>query len=589
MPSPLALLSRCLVVSLAVATVHATDTRWWPEQKTPKTILVVDSGQFSKLGAAHAGKIPEEPSRSPYHMLAESLSGLAAQAVNEGRGDELIWVAMRGNKSYAEWLERLLKRTGATKKKSTDLWKTVSDFADKGIVKGYILYNHELVNRDDRKDAPANESANAATVMAGLLGGVVVDENLQAEAEKAGLKMLLDARKLTEEEVFNQHKDKLNRNYALLQTPELAFGRDLAIAHRMMVTFGRETPTPEIYEWMEPIGTVFGWNLDPEDKAVGQVSDAGHIIVPCDWAPNMAALSCGAPTSLKDLNIAKFKTPTPTPVRADQSVTGALMSDGDNLQWALTTFAHNPKYWGNPLRNEFPLGWGLPIGDLLQISPDAYNYFVETQGDKSSILLHLGYYYPDTFAKLRGPEKRAELLKRLAHRVEYTLKASGTSLFTFLVMDVNGEAAKEAYQIFTDEIPTMTAMFAIQYHPYEGGEGEVLWFPRKTGGEVPVTTAAWAIWKASEKRKRGMVPSRLAERLITEAETANSAKKPFSDWLIIHAWSEFPEEITDMPDAYNQGVDPTLKFFRKVSPTVPVVTLEQIVERLHADRKTAQP
>ncbi len=146
-----------------------------------------------------------------------------------------------------------------------------------------------------------------------------------------------------------------------------------------------------------------------------------------------------------------------------------------------------PKYWGHALRNEFPLGWGLPIGDLLQISPDAYNYYVETQGDKTSILLHLGYYYPDTFAKLRGPEKRVELLKRLAHRMEFTLKASGASLFTFLAKDVNGPAAKEAYQIFTEEAPSLKAMFAIQYHPYEGGEGEVMWFPRKDGSEVPVT------------------------------------------------------------------------------------------------------
>lgn len=586
MPSPLAL-SRCFFVFIALASTQASDTRWWPEQKTPKTLLIIDSGQFSKLGAAHAGRIPEESSRSPYHMLAESLSGLAAQAVNEGQGDELIWVAMRGNKSYAEWLERLVKRTGVTKKKSTDLWTTVSDYAKRGIVKGYILYNHELVTRDERKEAiAANESANAATVMAGLLGGVVVDENLQAEAEKAGLKMLLDARKLTEAEVFQQNKDKLNRHYMLLQTPELAFGRDLAIAHRMMVVFGRETPTPEAYDWLEPIGTVYGWNLDPEDKAVGQISEAGHVIVPCDWAPNLAALSCGAPASLKGLDGPKFKTPAAVPVKEDQSVIGALMSDGDNLQWALTTFGHNPKYWGHPLRNEFPLGWGLPIGDLLQVSPDAYNFYVETQGDKTSVMPHLGYYYPDTFGKLRGPEQRAELLKRLAHRLEYTLKASGTSLFTFLVKDINGTEAKQAYQIFADEAPSLKAMFAIQYHPYEGGEGEVMWFPRKSGGEVPVTSAAWAIWKASEKRKRGLVPTKLAARLSEEAE---AAKKPFSDWLIIHAWSEFPEEVADMPNAFSQGVDPTLKFFRQVNATVPVVTLEQIVSRLQAERKSATP
>lgn len=591
MPSPLLSLRHFVfaAAALVAASSHASDTRWWPEQKTPKSLLIIDSGLFTKLTAAHEGKIPSDNSRSPYHMLAESLSGLAAQAVNEGKGDELVWVAMRGNKSYAEWLDRLVKRTGVTKTKSTDLWKSVSDYAEKGIVKGYILYTHEMVNRDDRKENPANESANAATVMAGLLGGVLVEEHLQAEAEKAGLKMLLDARKLTEAEVFKQNKDKLNCHYTLLQTPELAFGRDLAIAHRMMVMFGRETPTPEVYEWMEPIGTVFGWNLDPEDKAVGQVTEAGHIIVPCDWAPNLAALSCGAPASLENLNVAKFKTPSPVKVGDDQSVTAALMSDGDNLQWALTTFGHNPKYWGNPHRTEFPLAWGLPIGDLLQMAPDAYNFYVETQGEKTSVLLHLGYYYPDTFAILRGPEQRTALLKRLAQRVEFVFKATGTSLFTFLVKDLDGPAAKEAYQIFADEIPSMTAMCAIQYHPYEGGEGQVMWFPRKDGTEVPVTTAAWAIWKASEKRSRAMIPSRLAEFLSTEAQTANSAHKPFSDWVIIHAWSEFPEEIENTPDAFNQGVDPTLKFFRKVDAQVPVVTLEQIVSRLQSSRKKTTP
>ena len=45
-------------------------------------------------------------------------------------------------------------------------------------------------------------------------------------------------------------------------------------------------------------------------------------------------------------------------------------------------------------------------------------HIAETQGDSSSILLHVGYYYPDTFAVLRGPEERKRLLAKLLLKVE---------------------------------------------------------------------------------------------------------------------------------------------------------------------------
>ena len=147
-------------------------------------------------------------------------------------------------------------------------------------------------------------------------------------------------------------------------------------------------------------------------------------------------------------------------------------------------------------------------------------------------------------------------------------------------MDINGQDARQAYEIFAQEIPSMTGMFAIQYHPYEGGEGEVFWFKRRDGVDIPVTTASYAIWKASEKRKRGQIPSRLAETVTAAAEAADAGGRPFSDWIIAHAWSEFPEDIAGRPEALPQGVDPVLKFSRLVNSRVPIVTAEQIVERL---------
>lgn len=575
-----------LAFSSAQSASETSDTRWWPEQRTPKSLAVMESGVFGKLAKVHGGD--RAAALDSYQMLAMSLSGLAAQAVNEKGFDELLWISPRGNASYAEWLKRLVARTGVSKRPCTDLWGLVREYAGKGVVKGYILYKREPVSRDDRKGTPGDESCNAATVMAGLLGGVLVEEDLRAEAEKIGLTMLLDARPLTEEAIFAKEKDRLSRKYLLVQSPDLPDGRDLAIAHRMMVCFGREKPITDVYEWLEPIGTVFGWNAEPEDQSVKQASRAGHLFIPCDWATNLPALSCGAAPSLRGISPRKFQAPASVALSPKQSAMGLLMSDGDNVQWALTTLAHNPKYWANPQRNTFPLAWGLPLGDLLQIAPDAYDYFAETQGANTSIFLHLGYYYPDDFGELRGDAKRAELLQSMARRMQLTFAATGVSLFTFLAHNPEGEKTRQACEIFAAGAPALNAIFAVAYDPYEKGEGKTLWFSRTGGRDVPLVTASYALWNitAADRRPRAGGPSALAEKINARAASASS---PFSEWTILHAWSEYPSEENGLP----KGMEPTARFASLLQGSVTVVPVEQIVDRLRAARentdKSRQP
>ena len=45
--------------------------------------------------------------RAAYQMMVQSVAGLAAKAVNEGRGDELVWVGTE-HLDVEEWLRRLL-------------------------------------------------------------------------------------------------------------------------------------------------------------------------------------------------------------------------------------------------------------------------------------------------------------------------------------------------------------------------------------------------------------------------------------------------------------------------------------------------
>ena len=66
----------------------------WPEQKAPEKVIVCPLGQT-----------PAEA------MLVESLSGLAAQAVNEGRFDTMVWIET-GNASYKTLFEESVEALG---------------------------------------------------------------------------------------------------------------------------------------------------------------------------------------------------------------------------------------------------------------------------------------------------------------------------------------------------------------------------------------------------------------------------------------------------------------------------------------------
>ena len=82
---------------LALAPAKADENRWWPVQAMPKALVRTEN----------QNEFPAP--RIPYQMMAQSVAGLAAKAVNEGRADEMVWVGA-GDVDVEDWLARLLKR-----------------------------------------------------------------------------------------------------------------------------------------------------------------------------------------------------------------------------------------------------------------------------------------------------------------------------------------------------------------------------------------------------------------------------------------------------------------------------------------------
>src|SRR6185295_3371359 len=73
------------------------ESGWWPTQAMPKAL--VRTTNWNDFPAP----------RASCEMMVQSVAGLAAKAVNDARGDEMVWVGT-DNVDVEDWFARLRKR-----------------------------------------------------------------------------------------------------------------------------------------------------------------------------------------------------------------------------------------------------------------------------------------------------------------------------------------------------------------------------------------------------------------------------------------------------------------------------------------------
>lgn len=582
-----------LLLLFFAGTSYAESFRWWPEQVRPRGLATVETAEMHPV-VEPCGKAVSSLNMGAEHMMVQSLAGLAAQAVNEGRGDELVYVNLWDNADYDLWRTRLLAHIGIEDQGGFTPWKLVERYAGQGIVKGYILYSWDFSEGDmttRRKDS--DESCNVATSLAGLLGGIIVSEGQESQAKALGLECLADVRGKTEQWLFDHHMEQLNPKYVLLQDPAVPNNRAIAIAHRIITVYGLEEPTEQVYQALESPALVFGWNDGHrEGEAVSQLSKYGHLIAPSNWSLNLPVLSLMG----KGEAVAPFRRFDPVAIDfEDRSPSVAFyMSDGDNVQWMLGSFVQNRNYWGARLNGAYPLGWGIPFADLMQVGTEPYRYLQETQPENTSMVLMPGYFFPDELGAALDKKQRLEILKKHSARIEHYLKSAGTGIFSFLCMDYDSPAAQEAYAVFAREIPSLTGMLVIDYAPYEEGNGRVFWVPNAEGIDIPVISAKYSLW-ANQNHERSGTPTKIARLINEDAAAARKEQKPFYAWTIIHAWSGFHEnwaaDENEESGPYGRegtkaGVAPAYWCVKRLDPSVRLITPDELVWRT---RMTARP
>ncbi|MDO5977897.1 GxGYxYP domain-containing protein [Flavivirga spongiicola] len=541
-------------IEVTPKTFTVDEEYWWPNQNKAKKLIICNL----------------YPEAYDERVLAESLAGIAAWAVNEGLNDEMVWIeAFHG--SYPIWLDKLKARQGFTEVIRLTLWDIVRRFNDKGLIPGYISYkadNSTGNSYDDR--AGRNESANFATSAAAVLKGIIVEKKLKDKAEKLGIKMIYDANKENYLTHYRRLKPALNKNLILMSDPAYPNQRGMAIAHNAGSFYGLGTPLEVFLADLNPISPVLGWNFGGEHTYTEEASINGLFTTATNWCWNMTVTSAGA----HEYQPKKVKTVSHENIDFDKegSFHSFIMSDGDNIQWLSGSFFHHTDYWANENHGDFPMGWTTCVSNLSETYPDAIDYLSDTQPTQTSVIEYGGgYHYPDMFGKLRGGSE--PMLRKFAKKINLHLKKTGANIFGFITRDLHSAEAKLAFQVYAEELDII-GMIVNDFSPYESGNGEIYWATNKEGKHIPIISSKYSLWNGTNFERSGD-PTKISGLINSESNQAIQQGASAMSWTNVHAWSTFEENGVQA-----RGLTPVKWTIDKLDSNVNVVSPEELIWRI---------
>ncbi|MDX9748419.1 MAG: GxGYxYP family putative glycoside hydrolase [Paludibacter sp.] len=510
-------------------------------------------------------------------LLAESIIGLTALAVNENRGSTMVW----SDVATPEYIA-LRNNTGMKNLGSASVWELLEKPEIKQCIKGYVLYN-----------MLRQESISAATVAAHVYESILVDAQNEAKVQALGYTKTYDASNQTPVTAWAAFRDKCNNNALLFMPTLTANNKGFAIAHRLMfINFNKRYAFPssgnnsalfsEVLAWLKPLSPVIGWeqNVD-EHSFVNLVSNSGNIVAPADWLYNLTILS--ANYTDKQQGIATVTNPRYITYSDTASFASFFLSDGDNIQWMINGF-RNSKYYFNPDNIKTKISFGMPVSNLSTMIPGLLPTLFAEQSPSNSIIEFggNGYFYADDFASgVKG--ERTTLLANHAQKIADNLRQRRIKLLGLFCNDVKSEEAKEAYQAYISKNDQLVGIIALQYTPYAGGNGEIMWFKNANNIHIPVVTVRYSMWNfGNSNNSNEGTPAFVASQIN---KLSDASKSTFS-MVAVHAWSAFSDigESTSLTDENKNGTaysaTPVSWCTKRLNKKVRVVNAEEFMWQL---------
>ncbi|MET9316484.1 GxGYxYP domain-containing protein [Kribbella sp. NPDC003505] len=466
----------------------------YPKGQRPQVLNVFDESSLS---------LPER-------TLATTLQGLLAR-----RGGESLYLNLPGL-GYQHWLDDLVARYGV-RARTGDLWNTVN----RSGVRGYVLF---------RAGTP---SVNVATTLAGVTGAVAIEEGLEALAIRNGLRKVLDVRDKDDRWVFETYWPQLRHDVVVEQRADIPERlRDYVTMAGALAFFdGNSEFRAGVVEALDDDGTVIGWGdaSAGEDAFIGVNSATGVKALPADHARNLSVLSGIREDRLTQHVSAKLPEPDP-----DAHYVSFLITDGDNIQWALGDFPTDPRWFGSPRRGEVDLGWGISPS-LIDLAPSVMRWFYDRSVKDRWVVGPSGggYMYPSRYPAAALDKHTASLAQAMGR----------SDLSVAQIIDFDSFGNTRLWSSYLKR-PEIDGLIYLEYSRYDGLKGEVVWSEGK-----PVISARTMLWEGLDG----------ADEASVTAELNAATRNPFStagySIVVWHAWSKSVDDVLTVVD----GLAPHVK------------------------------
>lgn len=506
---------------------------------TVKRVYVVDDSQLPEPHLA---------------LTVTTLQGLAARSGGMRGGDFVYRVpTLNGTDSYNLWLRGMRANfsVDVDNRFAGDVPGLVRQFAS--VAKGYVLFS--------TKDA-AKASIPAAISLCSALDAIAVPDTPEGAAAVAGTKLLLlrNASAQTPEDVFAELADKFSDRTLAHQDPDKYQPlSDYSVFGRMFSFYSANLSASDLakraFGRLRDQSAVVGWGS--EHDLVKFSSARNSWVNAADWAHGLATLTNLNPreetlSRVRQRRQARAEAGAAaraTDATQNKTTVAFLMSDGDNIQWLLNTFATDASWFGSPQRGAIPMGWTLSPA-LCEMAPSVLDYILTNANPENDSFVGgpsgVGYTYPEL-------QQDAEGFASLSGAF---MKKSGMD--TLNILSDNPDPAL-APLLASDDI---RALFVYLYADYSGWDGKVTWVKTASGGSKPAIGGRHKLWKGFE------TPKSLAKKL--NAMSTDPASTDSYALVPVHVWSYKYSDVVDVVSMLN-------------ADRVRVVTPDVLVDELTAN------
>ena len=425
-------------------------------------------------------------------LTLASMQGLLANVSNKN-------LLFRADK-YREWLPYTKAELIETQPDGSpwDLAALLREFAP--FFDGYLLCD--------------DDSAYVALSLANPKNSIVVPQEYETQVRDAGLCMTADVRGWSDLRLrFSPEFRRLRRDIAfeqpLSRAPRML---DYAVMSGAYVWYDAAANRAEhtnAFRFLQDNALIFGWNNDlGEHRTVSSVSSLNACLIPADWACNLSVLS-GFPYK-------SIRQKTAVPAEPDGRTVCLLLSDGDNLQWFVSSY-ESAYYYGSSVRGQFPFAWGVPASAADLAAPLLERYCDKmTENDSFVLSLSgLGYTFPSKWTNRKALRNMAATLAQ---------KMEMTDTRELLVLDDGGFRSKALDTIVRET--KASGVFYMDFSTYAGMNGAM-----RFADGTPIVSAKYQLWNGME----GCSPEEIAAAV--NALPTDPKNPDAYAFIIVHAWS----------------------------------------------------